>query len=572
MNNKFVFKVVFAAILVICFASCDKDFDQIGSGIVGEDHFLFEKYTDATVIAYNHLTKPVQTNNLPVNQLGYVENPVFGNTTANFVGQLELPSASLSPTFGANIAIDSVYFTLPYFSHKDPNTATTSEGVVTYLLDSIKTVDGAKFNLSIYENGYYLNDFDPTTGFEQVQRFFNNQNSDFDMIKKGAATDGSSVVNGERLNNASAELNHWPQNDGFVIDKDEVVTNLTDDEGVVTRTRTTPGMRIKMNSAYFMKKIFNAPADKLANNAAFKDYFRGLYFKITNPEKTNLMQLNFAKGIITIYYKEDKTTVVDGVSTTTRVDKTYAINLQGNTVNLLSNSGNAPYLAAIPSEPNVTTGDSRLYLKGGEGAMAFIDLFGAQDTDGNGVSDELETLRASNWLINEANLTFYMDNTPDSPSSQIPKPLRPLRIYLYDADNNTVLYDYSTDVTTNTNAKFSRYTYGGIIDTVSDTNGRIKYKIRITNHIRNVIRKSADNVRLGLVVTEAIAETGNAALQTPFDLVSPVGFDELFRVKSIPVASVMNPLGVVLFGNNIPPSDTQNYANRLQLEIYYTKF
>src|SRR6187402_1694643 len=136
MNNKFVFKAVMAAVLVICFASCDKDFDQIGSGIVGEDHFLFDKDTSATIIAYNHLTGPVQTNNLPINQLGYIENPVYGNTTANFVGQLQLPIASLAPVFSTNIAIDSVYFTLPYFSHKDTEVPTTSEGVATYLLDS----------------------------------------------------------------------------------------------------------------------------------------------------------------------------------------------------------------------------------------------------------------------------------------------------------------------------------------------------------------------------------------------------------------------------------------------------
>jgi hypothetical protein len=32
----------------------------------------------------------------------------------------------------------------------------------------------------------------------------------------------------------------------------------------------------------------------------------------------------------------------------------------------------------------------------------------------------------------------------------------------------------------------------------------------------------------------------------------------------------MNPLGTVLFGNNIPRVDP-NYAKRLKLEIYYTK-
>ena len=37
-----------------------------------------------------------------------------------------------------------------------------------------------------------------------------------------------------------------------------------------------------------------------------------------------------------------------------------------------------------------------------------------------------------------------------------------------------------------------------------------------------------------------------------------------------PKASVMNPLGTILFGNNIPKVDP-NYEKRLKLEIYYTK-
>jgi hypothetical protein len=37
-----------------------------------------------------------------------------------------------------------------------------------------------------------------------------------------------------------------------------------------------------------------------------------------------------------------------------------------------------------------------------------------------------------------------------------------------------------------------------------------------------------------------------------------------------PKASVMNPLGTILFGTNIPIGSA-NYDKRLKLEIYYTK-
>ena len=45
-------------------------------------------------------------------------------------------------------------------------------------------------------------------------------------------------------------------------------------------------------------------------------------------------------------------------------------------------------------------GDEKLYLKGGEGSMAIIDLFDNVDADGNGISDELEDFKShkGNWL------------------------------------------------------------------------------------------------------------------------------------------------------------------------------
>jgi hypothetical protein len=49
----------------------------------------------------------------------------------------------------------------------------------------------------------------------------------------------------------------------------------------------------------------------------------------------------------------------------------------------------------------------KAYLKGGEGSMAILELFGP-DADNNGVADELETIRNSGWLINEANLVFML--------------------------------------------------------------------------------------------------------------------------------------------------------------------
>jgi len=357
--------------------------------------------------------------------------------------------------------------------------------------------------------------------------------------------------------------------------------------------------------------ILNGPTSKLASNEVFKNYFRGLYFKTTsigNPG--NMAMLNFANGKITLYYKEDKKNTVvndDGSTTVTydRVNKSYALNLTGRTVSLLNNTRTGDYNAAMS---NAGQEASRLFVKGGAGSMALIDVFGSTDLKGlapnpnynsnlpvsytnskylisstynpnlpisdtnlkyvvtgpNGVSDEIDNIRAQDWLINEANLTFYVDQTAMALNKRVAN-----RIYLYDVKNKKLLVDYSQDGTSLPSfPKLSKYVYGGIFineegKVVNESKGQkaFKYKIRITSHVRNLINKDSTNVKLGLVVTENIGgdHSTYSKRQTP-------GSD---AVISAPSLSVMNPLGIILYGTNTSPTD--DAAKKLKLEIFYTK-
>ena len=72
-------------------------------------------------------------------------------------------------------------------------------------------------------------------------------------------------------------------------------------------------------------------------------------------------------------------------------------------INLLKNG---PYSSDISEALNSNSEDlKRIYLKGGEGIMMEIDLF--KDSSGN---DLLGEIKSKGWLINEANLTMYIDN------------------------------------------------------------------------------------------------------------------------------------------------------------------
>ncbi|GEL10592.1 hypothetical protein FGL01_13310 [Flavobacterium glycines] len=558
MRNNSFFKIILLAITVVFFASCDKDFNSIGGDLIGDEHFgLIPKSYD--VLSYNQKIDPVASNNLPVNPLGIYEDAVFGTTEASFATQVVL--ASVNPTIGNNVEIDSVTLSIPYFSHIESTNATT--GNSTYVLDSIYgSADENKraIKLSVYENGYFMRDLDPATGFLESQKYYTNQGSDFDALKGGV-----------RLNDGVVA-----QNDAFFFDKSEIkntTTTTTDGKEVKTTTKTAPAMRLALNKAYFKTKIIDAAASgKLITNDVFKNYFRGLYFKVeksgSNPGQ--LAMMDFKSGTVTINYKEDYTTTTNNVTTTTRVPKSIVLNLTGNTVSLLTNTKKPAYDTAL-NNPNKTSGDSQLYVKGGEGAMTVLDLFDKTDVKGydangnetvgmNHVPDQLDELRrkdpvtGKSIMINEANLVFHVDTLTMGATK------KPNRIYLYDLTNSTTVVDYLYDGSTGTNAKNGLLIYGGQL--IKNKAGEYFYEINITRHIRNLV-KNADstNVKLGVVVTENINNSAMNKLRSSFTLTDGT------IVSKAPQASVMNPLGVVLHGGNPSVPD----GKRLKLEIYYTK-
>jgi hypothetical protein len=518
-NNSFFKKILIVATVLFLY-SCDKDFNSIGDGLIGDNHFDFNKATYG-VVAYNQKISPVQSNNLPVNPLGIYDNPAFGTTTANFVTQVTL--ASVNPTVGTTAQVESVVLTIPYFSTLK---STDTEGNNTYELDSIYGSGDAKIKLSVYRSGYFMRDLDPATGFLEAQKFYTNQNAVFDNLKVDA-----------RLNDDAAVS----QNEAFFFDAAEYKETTKATDGVTdVVTRTPPGMRLKLNKEYFQNNIIAAAiAGKLVSNDVFKEYFRGLYFKVekSGSSPSSMAMMDFKSGKITINYKED---VVSG-TTTTKVDKTIVLNLTGNTVSLLEQSNtNADYTNAT-NAANTTVGDDKLYLKGGEGSMAVLQLFN---------SGELEYVRNQGWLINEANLVFHID------AATMANSFEPLRIYLYDLNNNRPVVDYGFD-SSGANLKNGKVIFGGLLNKEKVTNGRGQtYKIRITNQIRNLVQNAdSTNVKLGLVVTEDIRNTEFNVLKTPGN------------ISKVPMSSVMGPLGTVLYGGTAAVADDK----RLKLEIYYTK-
>lgn len=543
MTNSSILKRLTLAFTVIFFAACDKDFNELGSNIIEDDiHHDNMTRTEAGVVAFDRPTGAVQSNNLPLNSLGIYKNPAFGTTTAHFVSQVKL--GTVDPTFTTNVEIDTVYLYVPYFSRL---TASNADGTATYELDSIYGNTNATMRLNIYENRFFLRDSDPGTTFLSGQRYYSDQLADIDAVK-----------NPDRLNNSSVPA----ENNEFKISTAQIERKVPVEEGsntMIVAERFAPGIFVHLDTLFFKNKILNAPAGKLVNQNVFKEWFRGLYFNVQpNSDDGAMATMNFNNGKITIIYRQDRynpdgTPVEDANGNPVQERKTLTLDMADsnstniNTVNFFVNNYKPEFLSAINTSDEVN-GDDKLYIKGGDGSLAFINLNAA----------DLEALKEENMggrvLINEANLSFYVDQAQLSGAEE------PLRIYLYDVKNKRPIYDYYTDVTTNTiNQKYNKAVHGGIIQRTAEGNG-YRYRIRLTDHINNIVNKDSTNITLGLSVTESINILGSAGLKNPVDAGN-------IETSALPAASVVSPVGTILYGNTpAVPED-----KRLKLEIFYTK-
>ena len=262
MNTIFLRKLTLV-LVAIFFASCDKDYNTLGSHIVGNDNFTSTPEL-FTVKAYNQKVPAVQTNNLPINQLGVMNNAILGMTKLNYVTQLSL--ATVKPVFKSinTIVIDSVVLTVPYYSTKDKIDA---DGIGTYTLNSIYTTNTTAttpvtydpIDLKVFRTGVYLRDADPVTG--TIQKHFSDEDANFNL---------PSHIVGSKLNNA---LNA-KENTAFVPDTREYKKYKVDSNTLLVTTEveshSSPRIRLHLDKNYFDTNIIHASATDLDNNNPLK--------------------------------------------------------------------------------------------------------------------------------------------------------------------------------------------------------------------------------------------------------------------------------------------------------------
>ncbi|MFD2517159.1 DUF4270 domain-containing protein [Salinimicrobium flavum] len=514
-------KITTVIAVVFSFLACEDDFETIGGSVIGEPGFNADLYDEAEVSATTYKLPPVQTNNLPANLLGVFNDPVFGKQTANILSQVSLSLPD--PDFGTEPVLDSVVLRIPYFSRE---VETEDNETTVYALDSI--YGNSPIKLSIQETIFFLNAFDPETNFQQAQKYYSNLG---DQIQ----------------NNLTSGVLY--ENNSFLPSSEGIVEYITNAEGEADTLNLPPALKIQLSKQFFQTKILDkAGSAELSSVNNFRNYFRSIYI---NAEQVGddgvMMLLNFNEGAgITLYYTSKKPDVGDededeDTEELVEVQSQYRLPLGPAKVNTFEQD--------VPDFSN----EENLFLKGGEGSMAIIDLFSGPDSDGDGVSDELEALRENNWLINEANLEFFVNRDHTANLAE------PERLYIYDINNNVFLKDYRLDMPGQVNEMTSTSNNRHLAPLTRTEDGRgVSYKIRVTDHINNILNKDSTNVRLGLVVSQNVNLVTNSAV-----LQSGNGEAEVTRVPS---NSVITPEATVLYG-----PEAEDEEKRLKLKIYYTE-
>jgi len=591
-------------LFVIFITACNKDYNTIGINLINNKAFN-TSVEEVPVFVKMKKIPPYVVNQIQTFQLGKYNDNIYGNSEVTYISQITMET--VSPVFGIfeqndeingmedNIAcipeeetLKDVFLDIPFFTNVDDddndgvinlydvdstdpesdsdgdglsdiaekqtgqnplNPDTDGDGILdgedtesknpdgnatVYELDSLMGNSAAKFKLKVNELNYYLRAYDPESNFEKYQKYYSNNEI--------ASNFSGTVLFDDEIEINSKELVFWKEDDPETPDEDE---------SEAIKERLTPRIRVSLDKDFFQKKIIdNEGSQDLANNENFKLFIKGLVIKAYDFSDPLLMILNFNEAEVRLVYgyqKYDKKDTPDDTSddVVEESEEQYKLKMEGYKINSFKND---PYPASIYTEVYDTINNPKsVYLKGGEGVMAEIELF--KNNDG---IDVLEEIRAKQWLVNEANLSMYIDKEMLSLNGGI---IEPSRLYLYDIENKAPVLDYFIDNSTGPKESENKVIHGGLIELDEDDKG-LMYKIRISEHIKNIIRKDSTNVRLGLVVSSDISSSMNTEVEKS-DLMT-----------FIPSSSVINPLGTVLIG---PSPSAENYSKRMRLNLYYTE-
>lgn len=526
--------IVMFSVILFGIIACEKDFENIGVGLVDNDLFKTSSI-DFEVVANTKNVEASRVDRLPVRNLGILKDDAtnnFGTLKASLITQLGVPTTYTD--FAKNAVIDTVILDIPYYATKINNSNKKNE----YRLDSVFGNQDIKYKLKVSRLQTYLNTLDPNDPTKS-KKYYSDEVLDvtndvffYDNFKPNK-NDTVLFVKRHFFREAKKK-----ESDPFVVDIDTLATE-----------KKNPSLKLPLNENLVKEIFLNADASNYSSSSRFTNYFRGIYINVEEigTNGGSMMTLDTKKASIKIYYtyengetknevKDDKDYNFDG----DKLDETVPVKVKATAS--LSFSGlstsvyNRNYLGSSvlnSVNSNTTYGQSEVFIQGSAGSNVEIDLFKGFTKDSFG------KYREKNWLINGAVLDLYIK---DSTNAGVPS-----KLYLFKADNTIIKDVFSEAGTTGISGGLRR-----------DKNGKPeKYTFYLTDYISDILKR------------ESSIEPPNLILKTyhPSDFVDPRNvIDTIVKDFSWDVK------GVVLKGNKLPKTtDNKLDPERIKLKIYYTE-
>ncbi len=473
MTKKSVYFGVFI-LFVIGIVSCEKDFNDIASNVVKNTKFD-TKDTIIEVVVTNKAITSVRADGLTVGGtlgqylLGVYNNSNYEKIEASVVSQLALDNTVrvADKTYGTDttvvITIDTVFFKIPYQGTLKKDSRSE------YDLDSIIGDKTKAFNLNLYRTETYMNRLNPV-----------------DPSKRNNYPSNSvyQVLPGEL--NAQVDYQFIPNAmDTMMIYKRRLSTGVVYKTDTLKLSNNNPFARIPLDEAK-IKQIFvdeYETSSHFDSQEAINEYFKGLYIEAKGNEGA-LMAFNIAtttfdlKPSIEIRYT--KTVIKGGTTVVDTIIKSNSF--------LLSNFSTSLYKMTEKVYPD----DKNIIIQGTAGNMAQIKML-----DNN----QLNILKNKNWLINEASLTFYVNQDIVGQDTL----QTPFKLFLYkDGNSKAQIKDHVSE---------GPAIYDGNLVITDDKPDY--YRFRITDYVSDLLNGTiTDNPILGLKVFNNPTDGYSSAIDT----------------------------------------------------------
>ncbi len=631
LNKGWISALAGTFFLWVFLVSCEDDLNTtIGEGVIPGEPFISGR-AEYDVFAYNRSSVAVQTNRLPLYQIGVYDDPVFGRREAIVTSQIAFQNLQGDPVFGnysqdledlpeasrerdtipENETVKEVLLYLPYQivpgsssdrdgdgvpdelerpeDRDDPNSDQDNDGLTdleesilgtnpfdpdtdgdgindaddettltntfanAFALDSIfsrrlinnpnQQLVGEEFTLKVERSTFFLRNLDPNTNFEEAQEYLSNTNIP-SFTEGNPLFEGTVTIDNEQI---------------VTFNEDDPDTDENESLTINTDLSLPPGVQVALDPQFFQENILDKEGDfELFSQSNLADFIRGLHISIIPNNEDLMILFNLLQANITITYEFDDFVVDDDnpAGTIEKVERAFTLNfLQNIDGAVRGNAVNTFIDAPLPSDiigqlDNPTENASRLFLKGGSGTFSELRLF---NEDAEIANDIIADIKANDWVINEANLVFNVDRSRLDLNGGT---IEPPRLYLFNAENNTPLFNVLAEPANLQSPLDQFLDYDGILERDSEEKG-IKYTVRITEYLNDIIVRDSTNAPLRLTLTSNVGigsvQEAEATLGERVDL---------------PLMNTINPLGTVLFGNNVL---TEEEDKKLKLQIFYTE-